>query len=170
MQHKNLAADYFERHTQSVECHITSDGRVFHQLGNAMSFAQEHNLQPQTIETYNRGLEIHADFAREKSESITVEVSQELIDENPELVDEGIVVGDKIEISTTEDISEEKINEVFETPAGELALEVFLKNNDVESMKYEDVKKLVKHFNLEHADQKAETLKSVLAEFQKTLK
>jgi hypothetical protein len=36
--HKELAADYFERHSTSNECHITSDNRVFHTKGSAKSF------------------------------------------------------------------------------------------------------------------------------------
>lgn len=54
MKHTDLAKDYFERHSISNECHITSDGRVFHALGHAISFAQEHDLQDQTIESYTR--------------------------------------------------------------------------------------------------------------------
>ncbi|OWK99265.1 hypothetical protein AP75_01905 [Kaistella haifensis DSM 19056] len=54
MKHTDLAQDYFERHSRSNECHITSDGRVFHTSGHAISFAQENNLQDQTIESYTR--------------------------------------------------------------------------------------------------------------------
>lgn len=54
MKHTDLAVDYFERHSTSNECHITSDGRVFHTSGNAISFANAHDLQDQTIESYKR--------------------------------------------------------------------------------------------------------------------
>lgn len=54
MKHTDLAQDYFERHSRSNECHITSDGRVFHTHGYAISFAQENNLQDQKIESYTR--------------------------------------------------------------------------------------------------------------------
>jgi hypothetical protein len=39
MHKKELAADYFERHQISNECHITSDNRVFHTSGTAEGFA-----------------------------------------------------------------------------------------------------------------------------------
>ena len=46
------AQDYFERHPSSDECHVTSDGRVFHTLGSAQSMAG--TLDDQTIESYKR--------------------------------------------------------------------------------------------------------------------
>ncbi|KQT17422.1 hypothetical protein ASG31_08405 [Chryseobacterium sp. Leaf404] len=50
------AQDYFERHPSSNECHITSDGRVFHTKGSALGFAG--TLDSQDIESYTRkGLE-----------------------------------------------------------------------------------------------------------------
>jgi len=49
---KEAAQDYFERHTVSDECHITSDGRVFHTKGSAQGFAG--TLDDQEIESYNR--------------------------------------------------------------------------------------------------------------------
>ncbi|WP_291122777.1 hypothetical protein [Flavobacterium sp. UBA6046] len=36
---KEKAADYFARHESSNECHVTSDGRVFHTKGAADGFA-----------------------------------------------------------------------------------------------------------------------------------
>jgi len=48
---KELAADYFARHT-SNECHITSDGRVFHTKGSADSFAN--GLKDNKVESYTR--------------------------------------------------------------------------------------------------------------------
>lgn len=37
---KEKAVDYFDRHPSSNECHITSDGRVFHTIGSAQGFSQ----------------------------------------------------------------------------------------------------------------------------------
>jgi len=48
------AQDYFDRHPQNDECHITSDGRVFHTLGSAQGFAG--TLEDQTIESYKRAV------------------------------------------------------------------------------------------------------------------
>lgn len=49
---KELAADYFARHESSNECHITSDGRVFHTKGSADSFAN--GLKDNTVESFTR--------------------------------------------------------------------------------------------------------------------
>jgi hypothetical protein len=49
---KELAADYFSRHLSSNECHITSDGRVFHSKGTAEGFAN--GLKDNKVSTYNR--------------------------------------------------------------------------------------------------------------------
>jgi hypothetical protein len=47
-----LAADYFERHKDSNECHITSDGRVFHQPGTAHGYASA--LKDNKVEKFTR--------------------------------------------------------------------------------------------------------------------
>lgn len=49
---KELAADYFSRHLSSNECHITSDGRVFHSKGTADGFAN--GLKDNTVDSYTR--------------------------------------------------------------------------------------------------------------------
>lgn len=49
---KEAAADYFARHESSNECHITSDGRVFHTKGAADSFAN--GLKDTTVESFTR--------------------------------------------------------------------------------------------------------------------
>ncbi len=49
---KELAADYFSRHESSNECHITSDGRVFHTKGAADSFAN--GLKDTKVESFTR--------------------------------------------------------------------------------------------------------------------
>lgn len=49
---KELAADYFARHESSNECHITSDGRVFHTKGSADSFAN--GLKDNTVASFTR--------------------------------------------------------------------------------------------------------------------
>lgn len=48
---KELAADYFARH-QNDECHITSDGRVFHTKGSADGFAN--TLKDNTVQSFTR--------------------------------------------------------------------------------------------------------------------
>jgi hypothetical protein len=49
---KEKAVDYFDRHPSSNECHITSDGRVFHTIGSAQGFAN--GLKDNKIESYKR--------------------------------------------------------------------------------------------------------------------
>lgn len=118
------AQDYFDRHPQNDECHITSDGRVFHTLGSAQGFAG--TLDDQIIESYKRAV-----------------LEKESKTEN-------------------DDDAEKSKAEV-------LAMEVFLKNNEVEKLKYEDLKKLTKIFDLKPADQKAETLIAALIEYKNSL-
>ena len=50
---KDKAADYFARHKESPECHITSDGRVFHSIGTATGFAN--GLKDNAVTSYKRG-------------------------------------------------------------------------------------------------------------------
>lgn len=192
MKHTELANDYFERHTLSKECHITSDGRVFHTIGHAMSFAQEHNLEPQTIESYIKNdddeLDFQERFAPEVTENVELSESAETdieeIEEIEEIEDSDLnsqesedqqidtniaSETEEYQKTTEETSSDEKLDKVFETPAGEIALEVFLKNSDVDVLKYDDLKKLAKHFNLQTVDQKADTLKTALTEFKNSL-
>lgn len=49
---KEKAVDYFDRHKESQECHITSDGRVFHSKGTADSFAN--TLKDNTVSSFTR--------------------------------------------------------------------------------------------------------------------
>jgi hypothetical protein len=56
MSNKEKAADYFNRH-DGTECHITSDGRVFHSKGTADSFAV--GLADQKVESFKK-----EDFAK----------------------------------------------------------------------------------------------------------
>ena len=49
---KEEAIDYFDRHPLSEECHVTSDGRVFHTKGSAQSMAG--TLDDGAIESYSR--------------------------------------------------------------------------------------------------------------------
>jgi hypothetical protein len=51
MSNKEKAADYFDRH-DGTECHITSDGRVFHSKGTADSFAV--GLVDQKVESFQK--------------------------------------------------------------------------------------------------------------------
>lgn len=49
---KELAEDYFDRHELGEECHITADGRVFHQKATAESFSS--GLEDSKIESFFR--------------------------------------------------------------------------------------------------------------------
>ncbi len=184
MKHTDLAVDYFERHSTSNECHITSDGRVFHAIGNAISFANEHNLQDQTIESYTRGQIEQKEELPFTAEIDTTDVENSLDVINK--VSEGAEDGNTTEDDTSENKTESEIleqekieeNQVslkesdlsgFDSPAGQIALNVFLAANDVEEIEYKDLKALVKHFDIETADQKAETLKKALTEFKNNL-
>lgn len=61
---KERAIDYFERHPESNECYITSDSRVFHNIGSAQGMAG--TLDDQTIESYLRKvLEKEGEFENE---------------------------------------------------------------------------------------------------------
>lgn len=73
MDKKQLAKDYFNRHTTNNECFITSDNRVFHTRGAAESHAG--TLKDQAIETH----------AREDYSGTSTEDAQELLKNfNPE--------------------------------------------------------------------------------------
>lgn len=113
------AKDYFNRHPTSQECHITSDGRVFHTTGAAQGFAG--TLNDETIETYKR-----------------------------------TILNKSVESSV--DPEAEKQNKLTEL----LALELVSSN-------YQEMKALVKYFDLKPIDQKAETLIATLTEFKNTL-
>jgi len=115
------AQDYFDRHPTSDECHITSDGRVFHNKGTALGMAG--TLDDQNIESYSRKV-----LEKEKAEN----------DSAPSQVEE-------------------------------IMMETFLKANEVDKMKYDDLKKLCKFFEIKTEDQKADTLISALTEYKSTL-
>jgi hypothetical protein len=51
-KHTALAQDYFERHTTSNECFITSDERIFHAKSTADNFAND--LEDKTVESFTR--------------------------------------------------------------------------------------------------------------------
>ena len=175
MKHTDLAKDYFERHSISNECHITSDGRVFHTSGHAISFSQEHDLQDQTIESYTR-----AQVEQKEELLFTAEINTDDVENSLEVIKEVLQKdggNDKVETSEDENaeiVEEEKSKEEtdlsgFDSPAGQIALDVFLAQKEVETMKYNDLKALVKHFEIETADQKAETLKAALTEYKNNL-
>jgi hypothetical protein len=51
---KKLAVDYFERHSDSQECHIASNGLVFHTASFAQSYVNGANLEDETIKPFKR--------------------------------------------------------------------------------------------------------------------
>lgn len=83
---KEKAVDYFDRHSSSTECHITSDGRVFHTIGAAQGFAS--GLKDDTVDSFTRA-EIEVD-------NIPVVGSQELTPEGsaPENLDAKLLAFD----------------------------------------------------------------------------
>ena len=115
------AQDYFDRHPTSDECHITSDGRVFHNIGAAQGMAG--TLDDQNIESYSRKV-----LEKEKAESVT----------DTSIVDAAM-------------------------------MEAFLNVHDVDKMKYDDLKRLCKFFEIKTEDQKADTLIAALTEYKSTL-
>ncbi len=77
------AQDYFNRHDGS-ECHITSDGRVFHSKGTAESFAV--GLENQKIESFEK-----KDFEKtEKPKVIEKPKTEKQVFETLEMSDENI--------------------------------------------------------------------------------
>lgn len=66
---KDKAVDYFDRH-KNDECHITSDGRVFHAIGSAQSFAA--GLKDAEIESFKR-----TDFEKKTSDDSQDDSSDE---------------------------------------------------------------------------------------------
>ncbi|SIT25613.1 hypothetical protein SAMN05421786_11539 [Chryseobacterium ureilyticum] len=122
---KERAIDYFNRHPESNECHITSDSRVFHTIGSAQGMAG--TLDDQKIESYLRKvLEKEGEFENE-DESGTKPSDAEI-----------------------------------------LAMTVFLQKSEVEKLDYNDLKKLVKFFNVEAENQKAPTLIEALNKLKET--
>jgi hypothetical protein len=77
-KNKELAQDYFDRHQSSEECHITSDGRVFHNIGHAQSFAQA--LEDTDVESFKK-----AQFTKEATaKEPKVFTAEDLKDFDPE--------------------------------------------------------------------------------------
>ncbi|WP_234111677.1 hypothetical protein [Chryseobacterium sp. R2A-55] len=137
------AQDYFERHPSSEECHITSDGRVFHNNGGAQGFAG--TLNDQTIESYNRKVF----FAQKNTD------------------DEAELAKLEAEKKAKEDAEAEKIaKENAEFLAEKTKL---LQETDIEKAEYATLKDLAKAFEVKTEDQKAETLKTALIEFKNNL-
>lgn len=162
---KDKAVDYFDRHQSSNECHITSDGRVFHTLGSAQSFAA--GLKNNEVTSYKR-----AEFETvisEDSQDDNLEVDKEarfktredrLIALGFERIDDlfgHLVTGSTIEVKDVLEISDEAFEisitpVVFQAPQDESpkveALET-LKNFDTATASYEDIKSLAKALALE---------------------
>lgn len=171
MKHTDLAKDYFERHSLSNECHISSDGRVFHTFGHATSFVQENDLQDKHIESYKRKDVATTETANENETFVDSELQnleaggshqKDLTKTDADNVDAG---------SDTESQNLEADGSHQEDPVDtktDSKIEE-LKNTDIETADYNTLKAFVKHFNIETADQKSVTLKAALAEYQNTL-
>ena len=172
MKHKELAQDYFERHSISNECHISSDGRVFHTSGHAISFVQEHNLQDQTIESYTRDqvapLEEIFTVDQEDQDSINKrnEIRLKLVEEYTKLFQEK--PSDDLEIEELEVLINQETAKLSKEADDKLIIEAF-KTFDIATGDYQEAKAYVKSFNIEVADQKADTLKAALTEYKNNL-
>lgn len=134
------AQDYFDRHPSSEECYITSDGRVFHNIGSAQSMAG--TLDDQKIESYKRSV-------IEKDKALKKDLSESNLPDQLKNSTEEIIL-------MAEETRSEKIKELE-------ALELVKTN-------YNEMKSLAKFFGLNPDDQKAETLIAALEEFKTTLK
>lgn len=169
MKHLEKAQDYFERHSVSEECHITSDGRVFHTLGHALSFAQENQLEDQEIESYKREdlySVVYDDFDNYEIETEPIEQDLEDIHIESETAENQETTEAPAEeiVEEASQVSEEVSEEVVEKDEHEA-----LNAMDVATAEYNDVKALVKHYGIKTEDQKAETLRAALQEFKSNL-
>lgn len=140
---KEKAVDYFDRHPSSNECHITSDGRVFHSSGTAQGFAE--SLKDNKVTSYKR-----ANF---EAVNVSVVDAEELTGFEDEDEDEDLFLGN-IDTSDAPVIEVPKIEvptiEVpnMEVPAVDAKIEA-LKAFDSEKTSYEEGKALVKALAIE---------------------
>jgi hypothetical protein len=146
---KELAADYFSRHLSSNECHITSDGRVFHSKGTADGFAN--GLKDNAVASYTRAqIEAPAVDELEDEENLTFNVPIKKIepakDDAPK--DEALK-GDAPKDDAPKDDALKGDIPKDETPKV-YTLED-LKGFDTATAEYEDIKALAKGLNLESA-------------------
>ncbi|MGZ9736796.1 hypothetical protein [Flavobacterium sp. GNP002] len=175
---KDKAADYFSRH-QNDECHITSDGRVFHTIGSAQSFAA--GLKDAKIDSFKR-----TDVEKETSEDSQ---NQDKESRFKSRVDRLIALGFErnvdvfaqaekgasIDATAVYEITDEEfetgLNPLIVNVAGEtktIALEL-LKAFDPATATYEDAKVLVNSLALETQSKKKEDLFAAIEAFKKTI-
>lgn len=144
---KDKAADYFERH-QNDECHITSDGRVFHTIGTATSFA---NLLPNNkVSSYKRA---------------KMNVKTEALEDEGKEVD-----GTTLSTGETEDSGDEgkEVKGPTLSPEKVQALDA-LENFDATIAQYPEIKALAKDLGLEPVSQKQPDLIAAIEAFKATL-
>lgn len=138
------AVDYFDRHPSSNECHITSDGRVFHTIGSAQGFAQA--LPDNKVES----------FTRETPQA----ESKDVVDATEETgTDEG-----------TEGGTEEGTEEGTEGEEQMLDLDAKLLAFDTETATYPEIVVFVKELKLASDSNKKEDLAAAIVAAQATLK
>lgn len=114
---------YFESYPASKKCFQTSDGLIFHQEGDANLHAK--SLDSDLVKTFKRGEEVEKEDGKKapketKGKAPTPPVKSEGEDgqehilteedfvKNPELADQGLVVGDTITIPGAKEVKEEK--------------------------------------------------------------
>lgn len=147
---KEKAQDYFDRFTTSEECHISSDGRVFHNIGSAQSFAS--GLQDTTISTFKREI----DGSIKEIEVVA-----------PELV-EGVNTDD---IITMAEVTAKADKKAEGTPAeGTNDANAKLLAFDTETASYADIKAIASEYKLPSVSLKQADLVAAIVAVQNVLK
>lgn len=150
------ALDYFNRHPSSKECHVTSDGRVFHTQGSAQSFAG--TLDNQDIESFKKSVlekEVQDNDSKNSEKVLSVTVNN-LIPTPEQVADIITKAAAKTDVQDVPDA--DKAEKLKELEALELV-----------SANYNEMKILVKYFDLKVENQKADTLITALTEFKQSL-
>ena len=176
---KEKAVDYFDRHPSSTECHITSDGRVFHTIGPAQGFAS--GLKDDKVESFTRAQfevaeipvfgseEVPGDDA-EKETRFKARVATLLalgFVRNEDLF-ENAENGGAISADDVYEISDEafeiSITPVINSSADDAKTQAIdaLRNFDASTAKYPEIKALAKALGLETPTQKEPDLLAAL--------
>ena len=150
---KDKAADYFARHKESNECHITSDGRVFHSIGSASGFAntlKDNKVISYTRESFESKVPTDGADVDSQDDGSQDDGTQDQSSEDEGSDDEGSS-DEGSEDEGSEDEGSEK-NEALEA----------LKNFDATVAGYPEIKALVKALGLDTENQKEATLVAAL--------
>ena len=158
------AVDYFDRHPSSNECHITSDGRVFHTIGSAQGFAQA--LPDNKVESFTRETpQVEAiDVVDPTEETGTEEGTDKGTDKGTEEgTEEGLDVG-------TDEGTDQGTDEGTEGEKQILDLDAALLAFDTATATYPEIVVFVKELKLASDSNKKEALVAAIVAAQETLK